>query len=79
VPSGAEYMTPLSEALKVYQAKTYAYEELLRGIPEGVDGGKLETYLSENEFFEVFEMTRKEFIKLPSWKQAQLKKTVYLY
>ncbi len=79
VPSGADFVTPVSSVLKAYETQTYSYEELLRSIPEGVDAGKLETYLSEREFFEVFEMTLKEYQKLPTWKQAQLKQAVYLY
>jgi hypothetical protein len=75
-------LTPLEKLVKIYcvEGVTYSYQELLRNIlPNGVDPNKLETYLSEEEFLNVFDMPRSDFLKYPQWKQLNLKKKVYLY
>jgi hypothetical protein len=70
----------IEEILKIYQKKTYSYNELLSDkLPNGIDETKLETYLSENEFFDVFNISRFDFEKLKEFKQIELKKSVYLY
>ncbi|XP_070186680.1 supervillin-like isoform X3 [Littorina saxatilis] len=64
---------------KLTQAR-YTFEELQeRPLPEGVDPLKLETYLADEEFEEVLEMSREEFYQLPSWKQKQTKQSLGLY
>ena len=58
----------------------YSYDELLADpLPEGVDSTRLETYLSDEDFFQLFKMTQDEFAKLKKWNQDQLKKDVQLY
>jgi hypothetical protein len=68
------------ELFKQYSRKTYSYAQLLAStLPPGVDETKLETYLSEEEFVEVFKMERAAFQKLPQFRQIELKKKVYLF
>lgn len=50
-----------------------------RPLPEGVDPAKLETYLSDEEFKNVFKMDKEQFAKLPGWKQTKSKKEVGLF
>lgn len=64
--------TPLVFAYK--DLKTTNYK-----LPRGADKTKLETYLTDDEFSEVFKMTRDEFYKLPTWKQGFKKKEVLLF
>jgi hypothetical protein len=73
---------PLSEAIKLYVSESvcYSYQELLRDpLPDGVDRMCLEKYLSEEEFVNIFDMPRSEFVKCQAWKQLEMKKKVYLY
>jgi len=64
-----------------YRALTrteYTLEELkLR--PEGVDISRLEDYLSDQEFTEVFHMSREEFGSMATWKRKVLKKAKGLF
>lgn len=46
----------------------------VKPIPEGVDGGHLEAFLSVEEFFEIFGTTIDKFYALPIWKQLVVKK-----
>jgi Villin headpiece domain len=39
----------------------------------------LQSYLSDEEFENVFHMTRTEFEKIPQWKRENLKRDAYLY
>lgn len=48
-------------------------------LPEEVDKTRRELHLSEEDFKAVFKMDHAEFIKLPAWKQQNLKKAVGLY
>lgn len=48
-------------------------------LPESIDKTKRERYLSNEEFFLVFDMERTEFESLPRWKQVQLKKEKGLF
>lgn len=60
----------------------FAYKDLKTTnykLPRGADKTKLETYLTDQEFSEVFKMTRDEFCKLPTWKQGFKKKEVLLF
>lgn len=45
----------------------------------GLDTTKLEDYMSDDEFEEVFEMTRAEFKKFPLWKQQKEKRAKGLF
>jgi hypothetical protein len=70
----------IDDILKVYQKKIFSYKELLSDkLPVGIDETKLETYLSNDEFFDVFNISREEFDKLKEHKQKELKRSVYLF
>jgi len=75
-----ERLLTLDEVLQDYSRKTYTYAELLGDkLPVGVDESKLETYLSNEEFQEVFKMSRAEFEKMPKYKAQELKKKNCLF
>uniref|UniRef100_A0A6B2LE05 HP domain-containing protein n=1 Tax=Arcella intermedia TaxID=1963864 RepID=A0A6B2LE05_9EUKA len=60
--------------------KTYSYQDLSTGnFPPGLDTSQLEKYLSEQEFNDVFGVTREEFSEVPKWRQQQIKKEKNLY
>ncbi|CAH1789863.1 unnamed protein product [Owenia fusiformis] len=63
--------------------KKYSYEDLIKqeddGLPEGIDTGSKEIYLTEEEFQSVFKMSYTDFIAKPQWKQRELKKAVKLF
>lgn len=70
----------IKEVQMEYTRATFSYQELLSDpLPTGVDPAKLETYLNDDEFFEVFKITREEFLQSPEWKREKLKKDVYLF
>ncbi len=48
-------------------------------LPSGVDPLNREASLSDKEFFEVFEMDKDSFYKLPSWKRLNKKKAMLLF
>ncbi|KCV71896.1 hypothetical protein H696_01305 [Fonticula alba] len=80
---------PLLEALGRFEVSTYSYTvlKMVAENPnsaaakalEGVDKTRLEEYLSEEEFAQVFGMTRSDFAKIPRWKQTSLKKEKRLF
>ncbi|KAH7439329.1 hypothetical protein KP509_04G056400 [Ceratopteris richardii] len=45
----------------------------------GVDPEKRESYLSPDEFMELFGMDSEQFYELPKWKQEKHKKTLNLF
>jgi len=62
----------------------YSYAELQemktnRTFPDGMDTHNLETYLDDDEFEDVFQMTRPEYNKLQKWKKKQRKQRVNLF
>jgi len=58
----------------------YTYDELLnKKYPKGIDVNKLESYLSDEEFLEVFAVTKPEFEKFPLWKKEGVKKELNLF
>ncbi|XP_020912689.1 actin-binding LIM protein 1 isoform X2 [Exaiptasia diaphana] len=62
--------------------KYYPYEQLKTSnfkLPKGIDKTKLETYLSDQDFFDVFSMARVDFYTLPAWKQRDFKKKKLLF
>jgi villin 1/advillin len=68
------------EKLKDFQRQTYSYQDLLsENYGASVDRTKLEIYLADDEFEQVFKMNREDFSKLPDWKQQKLKQEVYLF
>jgi len=46
---------------------------------KGLDMTALETYLTPEEFFDVFGITFEDFLKLPQWKRVEAKKIVGLF
>lgn len=58
--------------------QTYTLAELRRR-PRGLDEKKLETYLSDADFKAAFKIERSAFVKLPTWKQEDLKKKLGLF
>lgn len=56
----------------------YTYAQLKAGGLD-IDTTRKETYLSDDEFKEVFKMTRAEFNAMPAWKQANKKKETGLF
>jgi len=46
---------------------------------DGLNTNRLEMYLSDEQFHEVFDMSREEFSKLANWQQARLKKSMGLF
>ncbi|XP_058948770.2 gelsolin, cytoplasmic [Pocillopora verrucosa] len=61
---------------------SFTYEALAQPyhlLPAGIDKARREHYLSNEEFFLVFDMERTEFESLPRWKQVQLKKEKGLF
>ncbi|XP_069771040.1 advillin [Narcine bancroftii] len=48
-------------------------------LPEGVIPDKKEQYLSDEDFVDIFSMSRQEFNELPNWRQTMLKKEHQLF
>ncbi|XP_023234444.1 supervillin-like [Centruroides sculpturatus] len=48
-------------------------------LPEGVNPSRLESYLTDQDFEEVFRVSKDEFYNLPTWKQCNMKKSVKLF
>eukprot|EP00049_Salpingoeca_infusionum_P017156 m.351941 g.351941 ORF g.351941 m.351941 type:complete len:836 (+) comp16405_c0_seq1:595-3102(+) len=72
----------VSEALDDYSTKKkFPYAQLMDNtkLPEAVDLTQKEQYLSDEEFQQVFQMSRAEFNALPKWKQNGKKKAVKLF
>ena len=65
-------------SVEVPGGKTYTYEELKKR-PAGTEGSRLEMYLSDAEFATVFKMDKQAFVKLPVWKQQNLKRAAKLF
>eukprot|EP01126_Amoeba_proteus_P063562 TRINITY_DN876_c0_g2_i14.p1 TRINITY_DN876_c0_g2~~TRINITY_DN876_c0_g2_i14.p1 ORF type:complete len:319 (+),score=99.15 TRINITY_DN876_c0_g2_i14:1229-2185(+) len=72
---------PLEE-LNLSSNVFFSYSQLKsggEGFPPGIDVSTREKYLSDEEFVEVFHLTKAEFSKLPVWRQLKLKKSLSLY
>ncbi|KAK5584851.1 hypothetical protein RB653_006469 [Dictyostelium firmibasis] len=60
--------------------KKYTYDQLVKKqYPKGIDGSRLEEYLSDEEFFSVFKITLAQFKTLSLWKRESWKKELRLY
>ncbi|MES1919583.1 Gelsolin y domain [Bonamia ostreae] len=62
--------------------RIYSYEKLSKTadeVPPFIDYSKRESYLSDEEFEQIFKMQKAEFYKLTLWKQKILKKNVRLF
>jgi len=69
----------LEDEAKKY-TQTHPYDVLKRRIPpEGVDVTKKEMYLAEEDFEQVFHMSKEDFLQLPEWKRINHKKEVGLF
>ncbi|XP_067029010.1 advillin-like [Acropora muricata] len=69
-----------SDLLKEFTKESYSLSELQKvPPPQGVDPAKLEAYLSDSSFQELFKMDKEAFNKLPGWRQVKLKKDVGLF
>ena len=47
--------------------------------PGGVDTGSRELHFSDDEFFNLFEMTKDAFAALPGWRRQNIKKKLNLF
>ena len=65
------YLDPASNKME--------YDQLKKGIPQGVDPARKEAYLSDEKFEEVFGMTPAAFNELKQWKKIDLKKAKGLF
>eukprot|EP01130_Rhizamoeba_saxonica_P002278 TRINITY_DN12116_c0_g1_i1.p1 TRINITY_DN12116_c0_g1~~TRINITY_DN12116_c0_g1_i1.p1 ORF type:complete len:1609 (-),score=370.52 TRINITY_DN12116_c0_g1_i1:51-4877(-) len=75
---GSSY--PIVVELEKYQRTTYPYQRLLMDpLPVNVDGSILESYLTDDEFVEIFQMAREEYDVLLQWQKDKKKKEVFLY
>ena len=52
---------------------------LCRNLPPEVDSSKREEFLSDEDFFETFNMNRTEWAGLAAWKKKDLKKKAKLF
>ncbi|XP_078345017.1 uncharacterized protein LOC144630533 isoform X1 [Oculina patagonica] len=69
-----------SDLLQQFTKEFYTLAELQKiPPPQGVDPAKLEEFLSDSDFQEIFKMDKEAFSKLPGWKQVNLKKAVGLF
>uniref|UniRef100_A0A6B2KXM5 HP domain-containing protein n=1 Tax=Arcella intermedia TaxID=1963864 RepID=A0A6B2KXM5_9EUKA len=58
----------------------FSFERLkAKPLPEGVDGGATEAFLSDEDFTKYFKASKEEFFKYPKWKQLRIKKEVGLF
>ncbi|XP_067869293.1 supervillin-like isoform X3 [Heterodontus francisci] len=70
----------VQDALSRLCKTQYSLEEIMsRPLPEGIDPHRLETYLSDEDFKKIVQMSREEFYRLPSWKQVNWKKAKGLF
>jgi len=71
---------PISKVLSTISRLTYTVEELrAKPLPDGVDPNHLETYLSLEDFQQLFQMNKEDFYRLPAWKQSKLRKDKALF
>ncbi|GMR59128.1 hypothetical protein PMAYCL1PPCAC_29323, partial [Pristionchus mayeri] len=77
----SEGAVSVKEALSKYDKK-YPVEVLRKlsdELPDGIDAVHKEKHLTDEDFVNVFSMTRSAFEKLSPWKQADCKRAVGLY
>ncbi|XP_059152876.1 advillin-like isoform X2 [Physella acuta] len=72
-------ITFVRDEIASYDQK-FTYADLLKKTPpKGVDLSRKERHLTEEEFSQIFKMTRLQFEQLREWKQLELKKKVGLF
>ncbi|XP_047146068.1 supervillin isoform X1 [Hydra vulgaris] len=70
----------LEEVLSKLEKNEYSLEELSSfPLPEGVDPSRIEDYLSNVDFLNLFGVSRSDFSLLPRWKQIDLKKRTCIF
>jgi hypothetical protein len=67
---------PANEYLNNIQRETYPLNALISEPPDHLDRRKLESYLDNESFVSLFQMSREEYDFLPLWKRNHLKKSV---
>ncbi|XP_059827690.1 advillin [Hypanus sabinus] len=81
--SSSSHSPPLARPVVVNGRECYPRELLIdippEELPQGVDPGKKEQYLSDEDFEDIFNMTREKFNQAPAWKQKVLKKQNKLF
>ena len=68
--------------LSEYLRDCFSYEELAKpvdSLPKAVDPTRKEFYLSNEEFEQVFNMTKQKYETMRPWRRNKLKKKVGLY
>ncbi|KAL5006122.1 hypothetical protein ScPMuIL_017280 [Solemya velum] len=69
----------IKEFAKVTRTR-YTFAELTdTPLPEGVDPLRMESYLGDEEFEEVLELSKEKFYLLPVWKQTKIKQEAGLF
>jgi WD40 repeat protein len=81
LPTNMPWQDPIDQVLEDYTRVTFSYAELLDGdnLPKNVDRTRLEDYLTDDEFQQVFQMTRADWTALPQWRLPELKKKANLF
>ncbi|KAL0221446.1 hypothetical protein RCL1_001300 [Eukaryota sp. TZLM3-RCL] len=69
-----EVVVPLVNTVVKQVAVPQHCLEHLKNLPENFDRSRLESYLDDEKFVEIFSMSRSAFEALPKWKQIQKKK-----
>ena len=64
-----------------YISDFYPYEALKSGVewPSNVDPTRRETFLSDDDFFNIFQMTKEEFRQLPNFVRKRIKQEKELF
>jgi hypothetical protein len=57
----------------------YSYEDIKNNRITGINFSTKEQYLTDEEFYEVFKMTKSEFSVIKDWKKVSIKKSVGLF
>lgn len=71
---------PLGPLLAAAALTTHPLAALrTRPLPPGVDAARLEDFLSDADFAELFAMPRADFAKLPAWKRTRAKQEARLF
>ena len=71
--SSGEAIIPLQELIRRNLIKEYQIDG------QSLDPRKLEMYLAEDEFIQIFQCTFEEFKQLSLWKQKIMKKRAHLF
>ena len=58
---------------------TYSLAELQAGTPAGIEPGRKENALNDEDFEETFKMSRDDFAALPKWKRDKAKKDANIF